>query len=625
MRVIGTAGHVDHGKSTLVKRLTNIDPDRLAEEKAREMTIDLGFAWLELGDDTLVGIVDVPGHRDFIENMLAGIGGIDAVLLVIAADEGVMPQTREHLAILHLLGIENGIIAMTKTDMIDDPEWLELVEQDIVDGLAGTSLANIEIVRVSAMTSDGIPHLLERLESLLIELPQRTDYNQPRLPIDRVFTISGFGTVVTGTLLGGALRTGDEIELQPTGLRGRVRGLQSYKQSVDIAYPGSRVAVNVSGVEKRAVSRGHVLSHPGQVQPTRLVDVYFHHLPDASRPLKHNAQVKVFSGAAEATAHVRLLNNDVVPPGSQGWLQLRLDEQLPISRGDRYIIRYPSPAETIGGGTVVEPHPRKRWKRFNPHTISQLGTLMQGTPGQRIAQAAEGNEPIKLPNLQKQVGYSDTELEIAIQEALADNLLIELSRGLYVAMSSYTALQRTILDLLTSFHAAEPLRLGMPREEMRSRVGVKNQTLTLLIDTLEDQIVSEDNLLRLSNHQVRFTERQETQIKELMHAMQDAPYTPPSYADAVQIVDEKVLRALIDLGDIIQVKPEVIFARTAYEEMVDGVLQIIDRIGNIDAKSLRDRFNTSRKYAIALLEHLDSIGVTRRVGDERVRGKNAPA
>ena len=420
MRVIGTAGHVDHGKSTLVKRLTNIDPDRLAEEKAREMTIDLGFAWLELDNDELLGIVDVPGHRDFIENMLAGIGSIDAVILVIAADEGVMPQTREHLSILHLLGIENGLIAMTKTDMVDDPDWLELVEQEIMEVVEGTSLENVDIVRVSAITGDGIPDLLAKLTDLLADLPQRADYNQPRLPIDRVFTISGFGTVVTGTLLGGSLRIGNEIELQPTGLSGRIRGLQSYKQSVEVAYPGSRVAVNITGIEKRAVQRGHVLAHPKQITPTRLVDVYFNHLPDASRPLKHNAAVKVFSGAAEAPAHVRLLNDETLLPGQSGWIQLRLDEHLPISRGDRYILRYPSPAETIGGGIVIEPRPRKRWKRFQTQVIQHLETLMQGTPGERIAQAAEGKEPIKRPNLQKQVGYSDTELETAIEEALAE-------------------------------------------------------------------------------------------------------------------------------------------------------------------------------------------------------------
>ncbi|MBL8165105.1 MAG: selenocysteine-specific translation elongation factor, partial [Anaerolineae bacterium] len=252
MRVIGTAGHVDHGKSTLVRKLTGIDPDRLAEEKAREMTIDLGFAWFTLPNGETLGVIDVPGHRDFIENMLAGVGGIDAVLLVIAADEGVMPQTREHLAILDLLGIEHGLIALTKVDMVDDESWLDLVEQDIRDITAPTALAQAPIIRVSAHTGIGIPALLSSLGTLLDSMPSRVDYKHPRLPIDRVFTISGFGTVVTGTLLGGSLRIGDEVEVQPGGLRGRVRGLQSYKQPVERAEPGSRAAVNISGLERKS-------------------------------------------------------------------------------------------------------------------------------------------------------------------------------------------------------------------------------------------------------------------------------------------------------------------------------------------------------------------------------------
>ncbi|RMG72529.1 MAG: selenocysteine-specific translation elongation factor, partial [Chloroflexi bacterium] len=267
MRVIGTAGHVDHGKSTLVQRLTGIDPDRLQEEKQRQMTIDLGFAWLTLGH-IQVGVVDVPGHRDFIENMLAGVGGIDAVMLVIAADEGVMPQTREHLAILDLLGIENGVVVLTKIDMVDDAEWLDLVELDIQDLLANTRLHQAPIVRVSAYTGQGIPQLVETLTMLLNTIPPRPNYNQPRLPIDRVFTISGFGTVVTGTLMGGTLRLGDDVELQPSGIRGRIRGLQNYKQSVEICYPGSRVAVNLTGVDKNDIQRGDVLSHPGQIKPS---------------------------------------------------------------------------------------------------------------------------------------------------------------------------------------------------------------------------------------------------------------------------------------------------------------------------------------------------------------------
>lgn len=625
MRVIGTAGHVDHGKSTLVRRLTGIDPDRLLEEKAREMTIDLGFAWLELPGSSTVGIVDVPGHRDFIENMLAGVGGIDAVLLVIAADEGVMPQTREHLAILDLLGVENGLVVITKTDMVADPDWLELVEADVLSVLEGTALENADVLRVSAHTGAGIPALIEQLDALLTGLPQRPDYDQPRLPIDRVFTMSGFGTIVTGTLLGGALRVGDEVEIQPTGLRGRVRGLQSYKQAVPTSYPGSRTAVNISGVDKRAILRGHVLTRPGLLRPTALVDVRFRHLPDADRPLLHNTQVKVYCGAAETLARVRLLDRETLPPGETGWLQLRLQDALPLARGDRYIVRIPSPAQTIGGGVVVEPNPRRRWRRFQPKVIQNLETLMQGTPAQRLAQAAEGSEPVKRAELQKQTGMASAEFEDAVQQALAEGLLTALPDETLIATTTYRAAQRQILTLLEQFHQDTPLRAGMPREEMRSRLEVKNTTLNLLLASLENQVTVENNLVRLPGHAIRFSDQQQAAVDRLRQQLTDQPYTPPSYTEAADITGERVLRALIDMGEIVQIQRDIILTRPAYEEMVAVTLTIIDRDGKIDAKGLRDHFNTSRKYAIGLLEHLDTLNITRRVGDDRVRGKRGPA
>lgn len=620
MRVIGTAGHVDHGKSSLVQHLTGIDPDRLAEEKARKLTIDLGFAWMPLDDGEMLGIVDVPGHRDFIENMLAGVGGIDAVILVIAADEGVMPQTREHLAILNLLGIENGLIALSKIDMVDDPEWLALVKQDVRDTVAQTSLADAEIIPVSAHTGAGIPELKLHLNALLHNLPPQVDYKQPRLSVDRVFSISGFGTVVTGTLLGGRLQVGDEVELQPGQIWGRVRGLQSYKQNVNVAYPGSRVAVNISGVDRQNVTRGQLLTHPDQVQPAVLADVYFHYLPDADRPLRHNTAVKVFTGAAESQAHVRLLDQDRIEPGQDGWLQLRLDTPLPLSRGDRYILRLPSPAQTIGGGVVVNPSPRRRWKRFRSEIIHQLETLMQGTPGERIAQAAEGREPIKRSDLQKQTGYSDDELQQGIQEALNTQNLIEIADGLYIATISYHTLQQQILEIVDTFHRMEPLRLGIPREELRSRLNIKQHTLNLLLKT-QKEVISDGRLVKRPEHKIRFNQQQQQQLAQLMKQIAASPYTPPSYSEAVDIIGSDVLHSLIETDDIVQIQPEVIFTRPIYDEMVAGTLEIIDQQGKIDAKTLRDRFNTSRKYAIGLLEHLDSMGITRRIGDERVRGK----
>lgn len=621
MRVIGTAGHVDHGKSTLVRRLTGIDPDRLAEEKSREMTIDLGFAWLTLPSGIVTGIVDVPGHRDFIENMLAGVGGIDAVILVIAADEGVMPQTLEHLAILNLLDIKNGVIALTKTDMVDDPGWIELVGQDMRDVLSGTRLEHAPIIPVSAVTGAGIDDLVQQVDSLLAGIPERADYLQPRLPVDRVFTVGGFGTVVTGTLVGGSLRVGDDVELQPAGLRGRIRGLQCYQQSVDTAYPGSRVAVNISGIEKKAVARGHVLAFPGQIHPTTLVDVHFHHLANASRPLKHNAEVKLFCGAAETHARVRLLAHDTLPPGDDGWLQLRLAHALSLSSGDRFILRYPSPSETIGGGIILDTNPGKRWKRFQPQVIARLEILRQGSPVQRIVQSAEGAEPISIGELQKQSGYDLNTLRTVIDQAVGEGRLVKINDDTFLATSSYTAHLRQITQILAAFHRQEPLRSGMPREALRSRMGIKPATLNFLIEQ-HQEIISNGGLLRIADHQIQFSARQQIQIGQLMQQIAAAPYTPPSYTEASGIVGENVLRALIELGEIIHIQGDVIFSKDAYHEMVNGALAIIDTTGSIDARGLRDHFNTSRKYAIALLEHLDAAGITQRIGDNRVRGNS---
>lgn len=620
--VIGTAGHVDHGKSTLVKRLTGIDPDRLAEEKTREMTIDLGFAWLTLLNGETVGVVDVPGHRDFIENMLAGIGGIDAVLLVIAADEGIMPQTREHLAIIDLLGIQNGLIVLTKIDSVNDPDWLDLVLQDIQQVTKNTALDQAAVVPVSAYTGAGIPLLLDKITTLVTTLPHRVDYKHPRLPIDRVFTMSGFGTVVTGTLSGGSLHVGDEIEIQPSGRRGRIRGLQSYKQQTQSVPPGCRVAVNIAGLDKQTLARGQVLTYPGQLQPSTLVDVRFRHLPDVSRPLKHNAEVKVFAGAAEAHGHVRLLGEDRLMPGAEAWLQLRLETPLALAQGDRFILRYPSPAQTIGGGIVINPNPNRRYRRFQSAVLQQLETRLIGTPAQRVAQAAEALEPVKRPTLQKLTGYHDSALDDAVQSALREGLLLALPDGAFLATISWQTTLQQMVDELVLFHQMQPLRLGISREELRSRIGLKQTTLAMLL-SLQNAIISEGELLRLHTHQINFNAQQQARINMLNELLSTAPYTPPSFAEAAQITTEEVLYALIDLGEIVLVPPDIIFSKAAYAEMTAGTLALIDQDGSITAKTLRDRYNTSRKYAIALLEHLDTLGITKRVGDIRVRGRKS--
>ncbi|MCZ2097959.1 MAG: SelB C-terminal domain-containing protein [Anaerolineae bacterium] len=481
--------------------------------------------------------------------------------------------------------------------------------------LAPTAFARAAILPVSAASGDGIPQLIDHLTRLLDAIPPRMDFGTPRLPIDRAFTMSGFGTVVTGTLLGGSLRVGDDIELQPSGLRGRVRGLQSYRQAVETAHPGSRVAVNIAGVERQAVERGDVLTTPGALQPTMLLDVQFRYLDDANRPLRHNTAVKFFSGAAEAGAHARLIADESLAPGRESWLQLRLDRPLALARGDRFILRIPSPAQTIGGGVVVDPHPARRWKRMQPNVIAALERRLHGTPAERIAQAAV--QPVKRGDLAALV----EDIDAAITDALDSGLLVALPDGFYLSTESAQILIRRMTRDLAAFHEAQPMRVGMPREELRSRAGLKTVTFAALLD-MQDQIVADGNWLRIADHVVRFDAAQTARIAQLQAKIAESPYTPPSFAEAAQIVGADVLYALIDTGEIVQVQPDVIFSRAVYAEMVDAVFGLIDAQGGIAAAALRDRFGTSRKYAIALLEHLDSLGKTRREGDTRVRGRS---
>lgn len=621
MRVVGTAGHVDHGKSTLVEKLSGINPDRLAEEQSRQMTIDLGFAWLDLPDGETIGIVDVPGHRDFIANMLAGVGGIDLALLVIAADEGIMPQTREHLAILQLLDIRNIIVVISKIDLIDDPEWLELVKMEIEDLLSHSRLGDLPLIAVSAHTGAGFGQLVETLQHKLAKLPQPVNYQQPRLPVDRVFALSGFGAVATGTLSGGALSVGDSIELQPAGKAGRVRGLQSYRRDVETALPGSRVAVNISGLNSAAIQRGDVLTYPGQIHPTLLADAHFTQLADAERALTHNAEVKIFCGASESIAKVRLLETDALAPGASGWLQIRLRDQLPLTRGDRFILRYPSPAETIGGGIIVNAHPGRRLKRFQPQIISELELRLRGSPGEQLALAAKADAPQMLSDLQKSLAFSDEEFSAAVAEAFNGGLLRETGQQQVWASVSWQQLLASMVSELRAYHESSPLRLGMPRPALRSRLNIPLNLLDRVIES-EDQIVLEYNFVRLAEHAIRFSSTQDERAKRVLHLLQAEAYAPPAIAELNQIAGEEVVRALADLRQIVNVNDSIAFAADSYDRLVEEIRRHISEFGEIDAKTLRDKFGTSRKYAIAVLEHLDSLGITQRVGDVRMPGRN---
>ena len=476
MRVIGTAGHVDHGKSTLIAALTGVHPDRLKEEQAREMTIDLGFGWLTLPNGEEIGIVDVPGHRDFIENMLAGIGGIDAALLVIAADEGVMPQTREHLAILDLLQIPAGLIVLTKTDLASDSSWLDLVETDIRAAVKDTVMQDAPIVRVSARTRSGLDDLLKALSQILQTEPARPDLGRPRLPIDRVFSMPGFGTVVTGTLTDGALSVGDEVEILPSGHKGRVRGLQTHKKKEERAIPGSRTAVNISGVALEEIQRGEVVVHPNQYQPTRRADVRLRLLKDISSPLKHSSEVKVFLGTAETMAAVRILGAEELAAGEEGWAQLELRDPLIAVRNDRLILRRPSPGETLGGGVIVDPHPKGRHKRMDEAVLKSLESLSKGSPSEVLLEAALALGPAVVKDVIARSRLEFASAQSALEELLGNGQMISLDGGprtvdgLVIPAAQWQALQDKTLQIVGEYHKSFPLRKGIPREELKSKL-----------------------------------------------------------------------------------------------------------------------------------------------------------
>ena len=637
MHVIGTAGHVDHGKSALVKALTGIDPDRLREEKEREMSIDLGFAWLTLPSGQEVGIVDVPGHEDFIKNMLAGVGGIELALLVVAADEGVMPQTREHLAILDLLGVTHGVVAITKVDLIEDLEWLELVQLDVEELLEGTSLASAPILPVSALTGEGLPKLVNALDKILSKLPPAPSSGRPRLPVDRVFTVAGFGTVVTGTLIGGPLSVGDEVEIVPPLLRARIRGLQTHKRPLKRAVPASRVAINLAGVDTNQLQRGDVVTTPGWLQPTQLIDVQVRLLEDAPQPLAHNAPVVFFSGAAQTPARVRVLGQDAIEPGSTGYAQLRLSHPVALVAGDRFIIRRPSPAVTIGGGRVLDPHPRRRYRRFRTEVIERLRTLAEGTPTEVLLQQLRRLEPAPAQELIEECQLEGRVAAEALGTLMAEGEILALggegespeelmhSRRMLISREGWSRLREALISLLADYHRAHPLRRGMGREACRSQLQRRARRVTgrafdeVVAQAVREGLVADEGAtLRLAEHEVTFTPQQKAAIESLLAAFEASPYSPPTVAQCRSEVGEEVLNALLDQGRLIRVSEDVLFTPEAYEEMVNQVRAFIQREGSITVAQARDLFGSSRRYLLALLEHLDAQGVTRRVGDERV-------
>jgi len=619
MYVIGTAGHVDHGKSTLVKALTDIDPDRLPEEKEREMTVDLGFAWMTLPSGREVSIVDVPGHERFIKNMLAGVGAIDLALLIVAADESVMPQTREHLAILDILQITRGLVVVTKSDLVDE-ELVELVKAEVEDTLRGTSFEGCPMLGVSAYTGEGLDELKSVIDTILDETEVRRDLGRPRLPIDRCFTISGFGTVVTGTLIDGTLAVGQEVELAGSGQRARIRGLQSHKTKVDSTDPGVRLAVNLSGLSRDEVERGEVLTAPGWLKPTYRLDARLKMVKNASHALKHNEGVTFHLFTSESSARVRLLDADRLPAGTEGWVQLLLADPLPVVKGDFFVIR--SAEDTLGGGQIVDPNPRRRYRRFDTDVVERLMMLDQGTGEDVIISVAEQWGPCDLTALSQKANLSTEEVLERVNRLVEDDLLVMLGEmgkdtdGVVYSVQGWNVLKGKVFTALRTYHNQYPLRKGPPAQEVRSRLEISQPVYQRVLARLGDEqfVVEEGQSIRLPEHEITLTPEMEQQAAKFLQALEQDPYAPPSD----QPLDSELLGVLVEQGKVVRVTDSVIFAASAYRDMTQRIVEHMKAQGSITVAEARTMFDTSRKYVLPLLEYMDRQQITRRSGDERV-------
>lgn len=622
--VMATAGHVDHGKSALVKRVTGMDPDRLAEEQARQMTIDLGFAWFKLPSGDEVGIVDVPGHRDFISNMLAGVGSIDAVVVVVAANEGVMPQTREHLAILNLLQVKHGVIAITKIDLVDDQAWLALVEQDVRDCIRGTTMQDFPFSYVSAFTGAGIPEFITTLQTELEKVQKKIKEGDPRLSIDRVFSIKGFGTVVTGTLLDGTLQVGQEIEIQPSDKRGRIRGIQTHKNKLEKAYPGSRVALNITGVDVEDIRRGDVVIFPGVLQPTTRLDAQIEMLPDGEKGLAHNEYVKIFHATAEVMGRVRTLGKDLLKPGESGFVQIELQEPVMVKKGDRFIFRRPSPPETLGGGRIIKSHSNRRYKRFSTVVLQNLQAQTSGSSFDLFKTIIDEKKVISRAEWMRSLETEGFDASIEMEKLAAGSDMLQFSSLNKKQKSEIFVTSKPVLRELSQWicdqiESVSSLIPGMPVSELSAMLKISDGVMASLLPLCpaEFNLSVRNGYVYRTDLRLTFSERDANRIKDADRLFQQNPFAPPDKQTLMQITGQQLFQALVFQGKWIPVSDSIIFRKSEFEVMHNKLKSFLDENGEITLSQFRDITNSSRKFALAFLEYMDKEGVTVRIDEVR--------
>lgn len=613
MYVIGTAGHVDHGKSSLIQALSGINPDRLQEELERGLTIELGFAWLSLPSKREISIVDVPGHVRFVKHMLAGIGAVDLVLLVIAADEGVMPQTKEHLEIIDLLEVRHAIVALTKTDIADE-EWTMLVEGEVRELLDNTSIDGAPIVQVSSVTGYGLDELLRVLDETLVNVPEPVDIDRPRLGIDRVFTMQGFGTVVTGTLLGGRLSIGDTLEAVPDGPTARIRGLQTHQQEVEEALPGTRVAVNLAGVSTDDLGRGQVLTKPGSMLRVQAFDLRIRMV--TGRALTHNLRVAVHTGAAEAQGRVRILADDKIESGKEGWAQVVLRSPLACATGDLVVLRVSD--QTIGGGRIVSTNP-PRHRRRDMALLDRLDSLATNTPESKLLTQIESVEPTNLPDLIKTVELKASDIQKALDNLVKDGSVVAITAGqagaspIYLTKTRLEILRQETKSTLDAYHKEFPLRFTMPREELRSRLNLEQRDFAAVLVELELEFTSSGDGISESDWAPIPTAAQENNREEILRLLSNAGLQPPRLSH-----DPELLAYLVANGEIVDCGNDVLISIDTLADAEHSVRALLADGKQLSLAEARDALGTNRRVTQAILETLDARGITRREGEVRV-------
>ena len=633
--IIGTAGHIDHGKTTLIKALTGRNTDRLKEEQKRGISIDLGFTYFDLPSGQRAGIIDVPGHEKFIKNMLAGVMGMDMVLLVVAADEGIMPQTAEHLSILDLLGIKKGFVVLTKVDLVDD-EWISLVEEEVEEEVKGTFLENSPMIKVSSTKKNGIHDVISLIDEYVNDLEDRDTSHMPRLPVDRVFTMSGFGTVITGTLLSGALNIGDDIQIYPGNHIGRIRTLQVHDENTSVAYAGQRVAINLAGVKKEDIHRGDVLAPMEQMKETRMLDVKVKLLDNIDVVIKSRTRLRLYLGTKELFCRILLLDKEVLNPGEEAYAQLRLEEEIVAKREDRFIIRFYSPMFTIGGGVVLEPNPNKK-KALDREGIEELRLKEQGSQEDILEKIIKDKSSEFLTV--KELAAITSILEDKLLEEIhslnkKDRVIIfNLTKDTYaVHMDYYYNIKDQIVHEIEEFHSKYPLRPGMSKELIR-RKHLKNAAPKLgevfIQKLIDDGYLAQDlDIIKIKDFYIKYDEIQLKMKEDIIRNLEESLYMVPKPEEMVSILQyrkddfEEVLNSLINSGEIIRLDEEILLLKDLYEKAIILLKEFIYKNGSITVAEFRDLLNTNRKIALVLLESLDQQRITKREDNKRILTSN---